>query len=185
MACKSSKAERGLVCSRADIVLDAASQTITWLGLGGERRNGHIVGVPESVALQDRPVEREAALPHYVTHMCCHSDAMTARRFPAMPSLKVVFGGSAPSQIGHERETNPGGHDVRHRASPHFNDVRLDTQYEKSHPTSARVIRGVAAGWTEYDRRPRGTGLLVAGTSFPLSTRPRHSNSMPNAVDQS
>jgi hypothetical protein len=43
----------------------------------------------------DRPIQREAALPHYVTHMCCRSDAMTAGRFPAMPSLKVGLGGGS------------------------------------------------------------------------------------------
>jgi hypothetical protein len=38
----------------------------------------------------------------------------------------------ALSNIGHERETNTGGHDVRHRASPQFSAPSLDTEYEKS-----------------------------------------------------
>ena len=36
------------------------------------------------------------------------------------------------AEIGHKRETNRGGHDVRRRASPQFNARRLDTEFEMS-----------------------------------------------------
>ena len=35
--------------------------------------------------------------------------------------------------FGHERETNPCGHHVRHRASPQVSALRLETEFEKSH----------------------------------------------------
>jgi hypothetical protein len=42
--------------------------------------------------------------------------------------------------IGHELETNRGGHHVRHRASTQVNDPPLDTEFEKSQLLLRRLL---------------------------------------------
>jgi DNA-binding HxlR family transcriptional regulator len=44
-----------------------------------------------------------------------------------------------PLNIGHERETNPGGHHVRRHASSQFSVQRLDTEFENVHAGGVEV----------------------------------------------
>jgi hypothetical protein len=44
----------------------------------------------------------------------------------------VLGDAQSRDEIGHERETNPCGHHVRHGASSQFRDPCLDTKFEKS-----------------------------------------------------
>lgn len=43
--------------------------------------------------------------------------------------------------IGHERETNRGGHHVGRRTSPQFKNPRLDMEFEKSHKSVGTIDR--------------------------------------------